>query len=294
MVDFRLKAATLNSNQSDELKNQLKSVAEGGANCVRFAPTLDNADFLPSLRVECQAQKLELVIDFSAILSQSLTEDSAETGFIAAKLAKVVADLARPAKNVEYYILSDQLVATAQKYATTADGLIDEAQFVKATVNLARTVILAGHALRHLFLVGDWLTEPTYLYLEKPTRAVARPGDNQESACRLSNSRRFLALDLILGQKNEKIRHYASRYGLTDADYQWFMSSTRGERAQLGLIFNPKVVSRQKSVDLALEYGERYRLPLWLMRTASADTGAAFESMATRLTREGLPVIGVG
>lgn len=156
----------------------------------------------------------------------------------------------------------------------------DEQSFVTAVRHLAHASIQMTSAILRERADAVFVTsESSELY--QPSTPQPRIVDIAE----FENERRFLPLDLLYGHSvSDRMRGYLREHGMADAEYEWFMAQPRPQRAILGVDYyewNEKLIDthgRPQALGelfgwyvVAMQYWERYRLPLMHTETNHMD-----------------------
>ena len=173
--------------------------------------------------------------------------------------------------------------------------------FVRALLNLCRANRLAMRAIRE--------AAPDAVFVQSAALECHHPaGPDDRPEADFRNERRFLALDLGCGRPvGVRTHRYLTAYGMTPADYAFFMDPADAGRSVLGACYGPgneHIVGEDGDVPgevfgfatVAKQYYDRYGLPLLHAGTSRAEEperwlGKQWQNVL-RLRTEGVPVIG--
>ncbi len=317
-------------------KERLANIRDLGLTWLRFGPPYsqihlgkDDYDwqFMDAVVAESDRLGITLIADLLHFgLPEWLHESATETPYFQnpafpIAFGRYAAAFARRYPSIRYYTPVNEPFITC--YLSAKLGWWNEAKgsawssdhdFVRAANHLAKAAILAKKAIRQVWLEEERAGEPLFIQNESFELAEAKPGAEREAEARRFNLRRFVLLDLIFGHRDSVMMNYLAEYGLTSAEYEWFIEHGETKGTILGIDYYPtcihvleadRVVSRDDAershhlFDLVREYWERYPLPLLHTEVNSWPDHAlklcqeTYDALA-RLRHEGYPVLGMG
>ena len=181
--------------------------------------------------------------------------------------------------------------------------------FVTALKNMCRANLLAIEAIRH--------EQEDAVFIQSESAEYFHEGCQEPDKVRLAdfeNQRRFLSFDLLYSHPvRDDLRAYLRDNGLTDDEYDWFMSHGLSDRIVMGNDFyrrNEQIVLPDGKIEpagsvygwyiITRQYYERYKRPV--MHTETNNIGVGEEDAPRWLWRqfinvrlmhsEGIPVLG--
>jgi beta-glucosidase/6-phospho-beta-glucosidase/beta-galactosidase len=209
---------------------------------------------------------------------------------------------------VRYFTPVNEIYVTAR--ISGKDGLWNEqlttvAGFVTALKHLVACTIRATHAITEAIPDAVLIPCESVEYVHEARRLSSATTD-------AFNRQRFLSLDLLYGRPCEpEVRGWLLDNGMTEQEYDWFMTSPRSGRQVLGIDYygrNEHIVTpsgRRVLVEDVLglyamgsEYYQRYRRPLMHTETnvLSADDAPRWLwkqwMNVVRLERDSVPILG--
>jgi beta-glucosidase/6-phospho-beta-glucosidase/beta-galactosidase len=222
--------------------------------------------------------------------------------------AEYAAACARRYPHVRYWTPVNEILITtlfSAKYGWWNERLTTDQAFVRATRNACRANVLGMQAIRRHVPDAVFVQSESIEYTHPETPDVW-------AAAELANDRRFLPLDFVYGHPvSRRMREYLRENGLSDADYNWFMTQRRPAGCILGTDYyslNEHLLRPDGSTCasgevlgyyvLAKQYHERYRLPLMHTETNLKEEEGAVPWLhkqwrcLLRLRQEGVPVLG--
>ena len=189
------------------------------------------------------------------------------------------------------------------------EQLRTERGFVTALKNMCRANLLAIEAIRR--------EQEDAAFIQSESAEYFHEGCQDPDMVKLAdfeNQRRFLSFDLIYSHPvRDDIRNYLRDNGLTDQEYDWFMSHDLSDRIIMGNDFyrrNEQIVMPGGKIEpagsiygwyiITRQYYERYKRPV--MHTETNNIGVGEEDAPRWLWRqfinvrlmhsEGIPVLG--
>jgi hypothetical protein len=227
---------------------------------------------------------------------------------------------ARRYSDIRHYTMVNEPMVTA--YLSSKTGLWneqietpwhDDKHFIRAVTNIARAAILGRQKIEQIWFESGRSGQPLFVQNESFELALAAPGSEREAEADRFNLRRFSALDLIFGHRDEIMANYLLSQGMSAEQYDWFMSNGTTAATILGIDHYPwciHTLEADRIVDntpaqpyqlreLVREYWQRYPLPL--LHTEVNGQPEFAESLCQQtydvlkqLSDEGYPVIGMG
>ena len=185
------------------------------------------------------------------------------------------------------------------------ERLKTDAAFVNALKNLCRANVMAMHAILK--------ERPDAIFIQsESTQYYHADGPDCEEYARVSNEKRFLALDLTYGRHlDDTMYEYLLDNGMTRDEYHWFLQNQVKSRCVMGNDYyatNENLVHSDGSLSLAGEifgyypithqYFSRYRLPVMHTETNGLGGEKAVAWLKKewanvhRLKQDGVPLIG--
>lgn len=221
---------------------------------------------------------------------------------------------------INYYTIVNEPFVTANLSSKTGSwnerrtsAWNDDADFVRAISNIARAAILARAAIEKVWSEERRASELLLVQNESFEVALAAPGSGREAEARRFNLRRFAALDLIFGNRDQLMEHYLIEQGLSQTEYDWFMENGSSTKTILGIDHYPWCVyilspnekmeldplARYQLYELAKVYWQRYKLPLLHTEINAVPELAVAMCQKTydvvkQLGDEGYPIVGMG
>jgi beta-glucosidase/6-phospho-beta-glucosidase/beta-galactosidase len=257
-------------------RRDFELVAELGLHWLRYGPPLHKTSlgpgrydwsFMDEATSEMRALDIVPIIDLCHFGVPDWME-SFQNPDLPRFLAEYAGAFAKRYPFVRHYTPVNEMYVAARNSALLGlwnEQLRDESAFVRATVHLARATILMMRAIREVV--------PDAMFIH---------GESSEHfEASLEDHRRFLALDLVFAHPVD------DTHGMTDAEYQWFMSQNDARDSVLG-------------VDYAItsEFWQRYRKRIMHMETSCPDSRRALAWLwqewhnVEHLRESGVPVIG--
>jgi len=220
------------------------------------------------------------------------------------RFAQYAAAYARRYPQIRYFDLVNETYPVAEWSA--AIGIMNEhrkdvASHVRAMKNVAKAVILAREAISKVWQEEGRAGEPLFFQNESMGKQFAAPGTDSEREVEHFNTvLRFVPLDLILGNPDERVRAFLLANGCSPEEYEWFMERGSNRRGfVLGIDHYPGCITTRGGEEVTYgdhtepfrfeevikEYGERYRTPLYHMEYNGLPE---FGERIFRLTYEGV------
>ncbi|MBW3625614.1 MAG: family 1 glycosylhydrolase [Armatimonadetes bacterium] len=192
------------------------------------------------------------------------------------------------------------------------EGLSHDRAFVRASANLARAAILAERAIRRVWKEEERDGLPIFLQNESFEEVRSTVPIREWEANLFNEAVRFVPLDLILGHRDDRVFGYLDAYGITEEEYEWFMTHGSKSRKILGIDHYPTcihILHENRVVDqdanspyelghLTRAYWNRYRMPLLHAEVNAWPEHAVricrqtYEELC-RMRSEGYPVLGM-
>jgi beta-glucosidase/6-phospho-beta-glucosidase/beta-galactosidase len=315
-------------------QDRLKRIRELGITWLRFGPPYSEAhpkpdqfEFTLTDKVVdlCNDLGITIIADLLHFgLPEWLHEDNPEQPFFqntkfAEEFAKYVEVFTRRYPSIKYFTLLNEPFVTATISAKVGvwneshnTEWHDDRAFVRAVSNISRAAILARKSIEKVWQEQGRGGSPLFVQNESFEVAYANPGSHREAEAIQFNIRRFSALDLIFGHRDESMKKYLLGQGLTENEYEWFMTHGKSTSTILGIDHYPWCVYKMDEegvvvdplknyqlYDLVKVYWERYKLPLLhteinaLPELAVAMCQKTYDALL-ELNREGYPIIGMG
>ena len=213
---------------------------------------------------------------------------------------------------VKLYTPVNEIVVCAKLSALHGlwnEQMRSEHGFVTALKNMCRANLLAIEAIRH--------EQEDAVFIQSESAEYFHEGCQEPDKVRLAdfeNQRRFLSFDLLYSHPvRDDLRAYLRDNGLTDDEYDWFMSHGLSDRIVMGNDFyrrNEQIVLPDGKIEpagsvygwyiITRQYYERYKRPV--MHTETNNIGVGEEDAPRWLWRqfinvrlmhsEGIPVLG--
>ncbi len=189
----------------------------------------------------------------------------------------------------------------------------DDSGFVKAAINIAEAAILGRQAIEHIWNQEKRPYEPIFIQNESFEVASASLLSGRQDEAQRFNLRRFTILDLIFGHRDQGMEHYLLQHGISQEQYDWFMTYGKHDKTILGIDHYPACVhtfEKDRIVDhtptdpyqlteIVRTYWQRYPLPLLHTEVNAWPQYALKLCHATynalcQLKAEGYPILGMG
>ncbi len=234
--------------------------------------------------------------------------------------AEYAREFARRFPTINFYTIVNEPFVTANISAKVglwnetkvSEDWQDDRGFVRATANIAKAAILGRKEIEAVWKAERRTAELLFVQNESFEAAVASPGSHREAESYRFNLRRFTALDLIFGNRDQAMEEYLLSQGLNTEEYEWFMVNGTTTKTILGIDHYPWCVyfldeegqqldplARYQLYELTKVYYERYKTPL-LHTEINGVPELAVEickmtySALSQLRQEGYPVLGMG
>lgn len=329
-------------NQLSEARNfnefweeRLENIKKLGITWLRFGPPysqthIDKTHFDFSLTDKvvkrCEELGITLMIDLLHFgLPEWLHKETPAEPFFQnprfpSEFAAYVEVFARRYPQIRFYTLVNEPFITANFSArlgmwneTLRTDMDKDESFVRAIGNIARAALLAKEKIYKVWTEERRENRPVFIQNESFEVAVAIKGSGREADAALFNMQRFAALDLMFGCDDALLHTYVTRFGLSEEEYQWFMSNGNFRDTILGIDHYPTCVhlyKKKTTVDerpeaplklyeLVKVYWERYKMPMLHTETNAWPVHAIALCQKTydvinQLREEGYPVLGMG
>lgn len=203
------------------------------------------------------------------------------------RLAEYAAAFASRYPWIRHYTPVNEMYVAARMSALDGvwnEQLRSEGAFVTAIRHLARSSVLMMQAITRQMSDAVFINSESSEFYQPccPDPEILRIAD-------FENQRRFIALDLVYGVPlRPDIRSYLRQHGMTDEEYEWFMSREAADRAILGVDYyrwNEKLVNSDGRLEalgelfgwyvITSQYYERYRRPVMHTETNCPDAAEA-------------------
>lgn len=323
-------------NFHENWQKRLENIKNLGIKWLRFGPPYsqthidkDTFDFSLTEKVltKCKELGIEVIIDLLHFgLPEWMHRERVDQPFFQnegfpMEFAVYAGHFARTFPHVRFFTLVNEPFVTAN--FSTKLGIWNEGhrsawdeddRFMNAVKNIARAAILAKEEINKVWENEKRGGFPVFVQNESFEIAiVTAPFGQRFVEANAFNQRRFSALDLIFGHRDDASRDYMLQHGLSQHDYEWFMEHGNTENTVLGIDHYPTCVhlyegettvdedlmAPYKLYDLTKAYWDRYRLPLMHTETNAWPRNAVKMAQKTfdiinRLRDEGYPVLGMG
>ncbi len=323
-------------NFHDNWQKRLENIKELGITWLRFGPPYSQThigkniyDFslVDKILAKCKELGIEVIIDLLHFgLPEWLHEEKADQPFFQndafpIEFAVYAGHFARTYPHIRFYTLVNEPFVTAN--FSTKLGIWNEGHrtawdedkiFMNAIKNIARAAVLAKEEIDKVWQAENRKDYPVYVQNESFEVAIDEDAAGHRVAeANAFNMRRFAALDLIFGHREETVKQYMHQHAFSDLDYEWFMEHGNTENTILGIDHYPTCVHRYghvttvdedplapyKLYDLAKVYWDRYRLPMLHTETNAWPRHALSICQNTfdiinRLREENYPILGMG
>jgi beta-glucosidase/6-phospho-beta-glucosidase/beta-galactosidase len=323
-------------NFYEHWQKRLENIHDLGIRWLRFGPPYsqthigkDAYDFslVEKVLKKCEELEIEVMIDLLHFgLPEWLHANSPEQVFFQnngfpIEFATYVGHVARTFPNINYFTVVNEPFITAN--FSTKLGFWNEGQktawdedkfFMNAIKNIARAAILGKEEIERVWKSEKRKGSP--IFIQNESFEVAIVGDDahhRHAEANAFNLRRFSALDLIFGHRDEEMKKYMLSHGFSRIDYEWCMDHGNTKNTVLGVDHYPTCVHRfgaqttvdetpnepLKLYDIIKVYWDRYTMPVLHTETNGWPKNAVSICMQTytalnKLRREGYPILGMG
>ncbi len=275
-------------------------------------PDTFDFSFLDKVIKACDDRKITLIADlvhFGLPDWMPGKTDFSDDAF-AHHLAHYAETFARRYPTVKYYTPVNEPFATAMFcIGLWNERPLVEPELVRTIATIAKGSIYAREAIEKVWKEENREGNPIFVQNESFEKMYA-PQDKQFRV-HIFDAQKFSALDLTLGHRDTAVNEYLVKQGLSQHEYEWFMSHGSKRNTILGIDHYPwcvKTVQDDHSVknntfeneweiyDVILEYWQRYEMPLFhtevnAPREFQQITHTATVQAINRLRQEGIPVL---
>ncbi|MBX4196536.1 family 1 glycosylhydrolase [Candidatus Pacearchaeota archaeon] len=234
--------------------------------------------------------------------------------------AQYAREFARRYPSINHFTLINEPLITAlfsSKWGMWNESLSsswnDDRDFVQCISNIARAAILSRKSIESLWSEEKRQGHPLFIQNDSFEAAIATARSGRVEEAERFNLRRFSALDLIFGKRDESMKRYLMEHGMSEETYEWFMSQGGSKETILGIDHYPTCIhiyQRRRTINLGprhpyqlysmiKKYWERYKMPLlhtevnaW-PRYATMMCQKTYDVIA-QLRKEGYPILGMG
>jgi hypothetical protein len=236
------------------------------------------------------------------------------------RFAQYAGAFAQRFPDINHYTIVNEPFVTANLSAkigfwneTRKSEWYDDKDFVRAISNIAKAAILGRQAIEKVWSDERRTSELLLVQNESFEAAMAAPGSGREAEARRFNLRRFAALDLIFGNRDDIMEQYLIEHGLSQTEYNWFMEHGSSTKTILGIDHYPWCVyilspneqmeldplARYQLYELSKVYWQRYKMPLLHTEiNGVAELAVALcqktYDVIKQLREEGYPMVGMG
>ncbi|MDQ3076867.1 MAG: family 1 glycosylhydrolase [bacterium] len=323
-------------NFHEHWEKRIENIYDLGIRWLRFGPPYsqthvgkDVYDFSLTEKVlaKCKELGIEVMVDLLHFgLPEWLHENNPHETFFQnngfpIEYAVYVGHFVRNFPHIKYFTLINEPFVTAN--FSTKFGIWNEGHrsawnedklFMNAIKNIARAAILAKEEIERIWEKDNKEGQPIFIQNESFEVAIAEDtAGHRMPEVNAFNLRRFAALDLIFGHRDETMKAYMNQHNLPDIDYEWCMEHGNTRNTVLGIDHYPTNIHRYKEkiivderhdapfrlADLVVIYWDRYHLPMLHTETNAWPDHAldmckkTYEVINT-LRELGYPVLGMG
>jgi hypothetical protein len=316
-------------------EQRLERIAALGIKWVRFGipysgahigPHEYNFSFFEKVLAKCETLGITILADLLhfGLPDWLHAENSDQPFFQNSKFPEHFADyaeaFARRFPQINYYTIVNEPFVTANLSAKVGlwnetrpnPDWRDDKDFIRAIANISRAAILARQRLEQVWQDEKRTSELLLVQNESFEAAIAAPGSHREAEAYRFNLRRFAALDLIFGNKDQAMEEYLLSQDLSKEEYDWFMANGSKDKTILGIDHYPWCVylldqegqeidplERYQLYELTKVYYQRYPMPLLHTEiNGKPDLAVAIckktYDVIVQLRNEGYPMLGMG
>jgi len=320
-------------NFYENFEQRLEKIASLGITWIRFGPRYSGAhmgkgefdfDFTDKVMQKCEELGLVVVADLLHFgLPEWLHGENRDNIFFQnSQFPYLFREYARAFAErypqVQYFTPVNEPFITATfstKYGMWNEQLAtswnDDTSFVRAVSNISKAVIFAKQEIEAVWKEQGRRGHPVFVQNDSFEKAFAYHPERAAEVKRF-NLRRFAALDLLLGKKDQAMKTYLLSQGMREDDYNWFMANGSKKNTILGIDHYPSCIhtytedrvedshpsAPYQLYNLAAEYYRRYRMPFVHLEVNGWPDYATSICLLTydalvRLKKEGYPVVGM-
>ncbi|MBX4212476.1 family 1 glycosylhydrolase [Candidatus Pacearchaeota archaeon] len=234
--------------------------------------------------------------------------------------AQYAKEFARRYKEIKHFTLINEPLITAlfsSKWGMwnekKSSRWNEDREVVIAFRNISRAIILAKQEIEKIWDEEKRDGSPIFIQNDSFEAAYATPRSGRKEEADLFNLRRFAALDLVFGKKDELMKKYLIQQGMPEPEYEWFMKHGNTNNTVLGIDHYPTCVhvyQANRTVNLGPRhpyqlyniikvYWDRYQVPLMHTEVNAWPRYAKMICQKTydvivQLRKEGYPILGMG